>query len=225
MTVSRRHLFRFGLGAAGLGVLLMFVIGAALSPVSSADLSGGPATADHSNLIAYQTSGHASSPSHTGQTTAGSSSGRRASVAATRTRRAAQAAGATGTGTTVPTGPAVTASRSTHASSTPAAETLTSSQTALMNMTAPPAPFPNEGYGCQAALAYLSLYANPAFGFECPGWAQGHQAMTCENIPSVCSGQYVIVIAVPCPAAYENEAWNSWHIYTGPIDPYGGCTE
>ena len=92
-----------------------------------------------------------------------------------------------------------------------------------MNLTTPPAPFPNQGYGCRAALAYLALYANPAFGFECPGWAQGHQAMTCLNIPGVCAGEDLIVIATPCPAAFENEAWNSWHLYTGPIDPYGSC--
>jgi hypothetical protein len=24
---------------------------------------------------------------------------------------------------------------------------------------------------------------------------------------------------------YENEAWNSWHITTGPFDPYGFCPD
>ena len=36
----------------------------------------------------------------------------------------------------------------------------------------------------------------------------------------------VIAIAVPCPAAYMNEAANSWILYgmrPGPIDPYGSC--
>ena len=44
--------------------------------------------------------------------------------------------------------------------------------------------------------------------------------MTCtESPPSARFSE--IVIAIPCPAAYENEAWNSWHLATGPYDPYG----
>jgi hypothetical protein len=81
-------------------------------------------------------------------------------------------------------------------------------------------------YGCDAALAYLSAHAAPGFSFECPGYADGHQAMTCENIPGLCPGTSVIAIAVPCAAAYMNEASNSW-VLTGksdaPIDPYGYC--
>ena len=59
----------------------------------------------------------------------------------------------------------------------------------------------------------------------CPGWALGHQAMTCVNTPA-CPGQRLIVIAVPCRAAYMNEASNSWVVLGlsgAPIDPYGFC--
>jgi hypothetical protein len=79
------------------------------------------------------------------------------------------------------------------------------------------------GYGCAAADAYLEREANPAFAIRCPGYALGHEAMTCLNIPGVCPGTAVIIIADPCPQAYENEAWNSWHLSTGPFDPYGWC--
>jgi hypothetical protein len=82
------------------------------------------------------------------------------------------------------------------------------------------------GYGCAAALAWLRAHAAPGFSLECPGYAQGHQAMTCENVAAVCPGQSLIVIADPCPAAYENEASNSWVLSgrrEGPLDPYGYC--
>jgi hypothetical protein len=81
------------------------------------------------------------------------------------------------------------------------------------------------GWGCVAALAYLQQHANPAFRLECPGYAEGHQAMTCSEVAGICPASSEIVIAVPCPAAYENEAWNSWHLTTGPIDPYGSCPD
>ena len=92
----------------------------------------------------------------------------------------------------------------------------------------PPAPPPAapSGYGCAAALAYLQAHAAPGFSFECPGYAQGHQAMTCDNVAGVCPGAKLIAISVPCAAAYMNEASNSW-VVTGqsdaPIDPYGYC--
>lgn len=83
------------------------------------------------------------------------------------------------------------------------------------------------GYGCTAALAYLTDHAAPGFQFECPGWAYGHQAMTCVDLAGVCTDSEIIVIADPCPAAYMNEASNSW-VLTGrsnaPIDPYGYCS-
>ena len=53
--------------------------------------------------------------------------------------------------------------------------------------------------------------------------------MTCDNYPSVCPGEKVIIIADPCPVAYMNEASNSWvveHLSSAAIDPYGeGCAE
>lgn len=83
------------------------------------------------------------------------------------------------------------------------------------------------GYGCAAALAYLSTYAAPGFWLVCPGDAKGHQAMTaCYSGASQCSDMRLIVIADPCPAAYMNEASNSWAVMgesDAPIDPYGSC--
>lgn len=90
----------------------------------------------------------------------------------------------------------------------------------------PPAPAQPAGYGCASALAYLSAHSAPGFKFECPGYALGHQAMTCLNVPGVCPGYGLITIAVPCAAAYMNEAHNSWVVLgdiPGPIDPYGYC--
>jgi hypothetical protein len=82
------------------------------------------------------------------------------------------------------------------------------------------------GYGCDAALAYLQAHAAPGFTFECPGYAQGHQAMTCDNVAGVCPGAKVIAISTPCSAAYMNEASNSWVILgesNAALDPYGYC--
>jgi hypothetical protein len=82
------------------------------------------------------------------------------------------------------------------------------------------------GWSCAAALAYLGARAAPGFTFICPGYALGHQAMTCIDASGVCPGQKVIVIADPCPAAYENEAWNSRvleGLVSGRLDPYGYC--
>jgi hypothetical protein len=82
------------------------------------------------------------------------------------------------------------------------------------------------GYGCGPALAYLQAHAAPGFAFECPGFAQGHQAMTCDNVAGVCPGAEVIVISTPCPAAYMNEASNSWVVLgesDAALDPYGYC--
>lgn len=83
------------------------------------------------------------------------------------------------------------------------------------------------GYGCAAALAYLEANAAPGYQFECPGYADGHYGMTCDNIAGICPGQKVIVISVPCPVTYMNEASNSLvlsGLSDAPIDPYGeGC--
>jgi len=81
--------------------------------------------------------------------------------------------------------------------------------------------------GCAAALAYLNAYAAPGFTLECPASSQGHQASTsCVSQDSPCDEQRVITIADPCPAAYMNEASNSWVLMgesKAPIDPYGQC--
>jgi hypothetical protein len=81
-------------------------------------------------------------------------------------------------------------------------------------------------WGCAAAVTYLSAYAYPGFTFECPGNALGREGMTCINEAGVCPGEAVIAIADACPAAYMNEASNSWvmeGLATAPIDPYGAC--
>jgi hypothetical protein len=91
----------------------------------------------------------------------------------------------------------------------------------------PPVPGEASGFGCEAALDYLSAYAAPGFWSVCPGDARGHQAMTvCQSGLSRCSLMRIIVIADPCPAAYMNEASNSWALMgesDAPIDPYGSC--
>jgi hypothetical protein len=81
-------------------------------------------------------------------------------------------------------------------------------------------------WGCAAAVAYLSAYSYPGFTFECPGNALGREGMTCLNDAGVCPGEAIIAIADACPAAYMNEASNSWVLEgrsTAPIDPYGTC--
>lgn len=90
----------------------------------------------------------------------------------------------------------------------------------------PPAARTAAGYGCAAALSYLAAHAAPGFSFECPGNALGRQAMSCQNVAGVCPGARIIAIADPCPAAYMNEAYNSWVAEgraSGPFDPYGYC--
>ena len=76
-------------------------------------------------------------------------------------------------------------------------------------------------------MTYLAAYAAPGFTVECPGYANGHQAMTCVDDPPSCGAeQKLIAIAVPCPAAYMNEASNSWVLTAqsdAVIDPYGYC--
>jgi hypothetical protein len=81
-------------------------------------------------------------------------------------------------------------------------------------------------WGCGAALAYLQAYAAKGLALECPGYAEGQEAMTCLRVAGVCPTSAVIAIADPCPQAYMNEASNSY-VITGvaasPIDPYGPC--
>jgi hypothetical protein len=81
-------------------------------------------------------------------------------------------------------------------------------------------------WGCDAALAYLRAYAAPGFALECPGYAEGHEGMTCVSNPVGCPNGSVIAIADPCPQTYMNEASNSWVVLgvsDAPVDPYGSC--
>lgn len=81
-------------------------------------------------------------------------------------------------------------------------------------------------WGCGAALSYLQAYAAKGFALECPGYAEGREAMTCMNQAGACPGTSVIAVADPCPQAYMNEASNSYVIKgvaDTPIDPFGPC--
>ena len=95
-------------------------------------------------------------------------------------------------------------------------------------------------WGCSAALAYLQAYAAPGFALDCPGYAEGHEAMTClhgtPQYPDACPNGPTIAISDACPQAYMNESANSW-LMTGQlsteqqsfgvsydfIDPFGAC--
>ncbi len=102
--------------------------------------------------------------------------------------------------------------------------------------TPPPTAVPASG-GCAAALAHLDANAAPGFTFECPGYADGHDAMTCITEQGSCPDAAVIAIADACPQAYMNEASNAWVLIgrsnapidpmeparADRIDPYGAC--
>ena len=82
--------------------------------------------------------------------------------------------------------------------------------------------------GLRGGARSISIaYAAPGFTLECPAASQGHQASTsCVSQNSPCDEQRIITIADPCPAAYMNEASNSWVLMgesNAPIDPYGQC--
>lgn len=83
--------------------------------------------------------------------------------------------------------------------------------------------------GCGAALAYLAAHAAPGFVVSCPHPDGGYQATTtCVDAPQCEAGTAFIWIEDPCPAAYMNEASNSWVLIgasDAPIDPYGYCGE
>jgi hypothetical protein len=122
---------------------------------------------------------------------------------------------------------------------TPAPAVLASSSVAPA-----PAAVPAIGHatawGCAAALAYLQTYAAPGFALDCPGYAEGHEAMTCvydtPAYPDACPNGPTIDISDACPQAYMNESANSWNL-TGQlsteqqkfgvsyseIDPFGPC--
>lgn len=127
---------------------------------------------------------------------------------------------------TVPPAPTTTAPPATTLPPTTVARRLAATtQPKPVSTTTHTAAAPSD-YGCGPALAYLAGHAAPGFHFECPGYSLGHQAMTCINVAGVCSGEKLIVITVPCKAAYMNEASNSWSMQglsNAPIDPFGYC--
>lgn len=133
------------------------------------------------------------------------------------------------TSVTVPPAPTTTTPPVTTPTTTPPTTppATTHQLAATSSHSAPVAQSPSaSGYGCGPALAYLAAHSAPGFHFECPGYSLGHQAMTCIDIPGVCAGEKLIVISVPCRAAYMNEASNSWSVQglsNAPIDPYGYC--
>jgi hypothetical protein len=70
---------------------------------------------------------------------------------------------------------------------------------------------------CAAAIASVTARGlNPAPGFVvvCPGYALGHEGMTCVNYAGICPGFDEIVINDPVPYVVANEFENS-RILTG----------
>jgi hypothetical protein len=151
-----------------------------------------------------------------------------------------------------------TTSTSTTSTTTSTSTTSTTTPPAVLAATPvsppaapPPAPTPppvpatpavGQGttWGCAAALAYLETYAAPGFALDCPGYAEGHEAMTClhgtPEYPDACQSGPTIAISDPCPQAYMNESANSWlltgqlsteqqkfGVSYGSIDPFGAC--
>jgi hypothetical protein len=148
----------------------------------------------------------------------------------------------TSTTTTSSTSTTTTTSSTTTTTTTPPAPAVVVSTPAPAP---PPAPvLPAYGHatewGCAAALAYLQAYAAPGFALDCPGYAEGHEAMTClhgtPQYPDACPNGPTIAISDACPQAYMNESANSWYM-TGQlsteqqkfgvsyasIDPFGAC--
>jgi len=144
--------------------------------------------------------------------------------------RASNPSPVTTTTTTAPATPPTTTTTAPAAPPPPTTTTVPPPPPVQAETVSAPGALPPQGqasvWGCAAAEAYLSAYAYPGFAFECPGNALGHEAMTCLNEAGVCAGAAVIYIADPCPAAYMNEASNSWVLEgksSAPIDPYGQC--
>jgi hypothetical protein len=145
----------------------------------------------------------------------------------------------TTTTTTAAPAPAPTPAPAPAPAPTPAPVVLASSSAAPA---APPVPAIGDAtvWGCAAALAYLQTYAAPGFALDCPGYAEGHEAMTCvydtPAYPDACPNGPTIDISDACPQAYMNESANSWNL-TGQlsteqqkfgvsyseIDPFGPC--
>lgn len=157
------------------------------------------------------------------------------------------AAASTPTPTTPTTTPPTTSTTTTPTTAPPAV--LASAPVAPAAPAPPPPPpalpaLPAYGHatvwGCTAALAYLQAYAAPGFALDCPGYAEGHEAMTClhgtPQYPDACPNGPTIAISDACPQAYMNESANSWlmtgQLTTeqqkfgasyGSIDPFGAC--
>jgi hypothetical protein len=157
---------------------------------------------------------------------------------------ASDTAGSTTTTTAPPATTTTTAPAPTPAvlASTPVASTAPTPAPAPAPPPAPAVPAIGQAtaWGCSAALAYLQTYAAPGFTLDCPGYAEGHEAMTClfdtPAYPDACPNGHTIAISDPCPQAYMNESANSWTL-TGQlsteqqkfgvsyadIDPFGPC--
>jgi len=152
----------------------------------------------------------------------------------------------TTTGALVPAHAPTTTSTTT--TTAPAPAPAPTAAAAVLASTPPPAPaaptLPSYGHatawGCTAALAYLQAYAAPGFALDCPGYAEGHEAMTCihgsPQYPDACVNGPEIAISDACPQAYMNESANSWlltgqtateqakfGVAYGSIDPFGAC--
>ncbi len=145
--------------------------------------------------------------------------------------------------TTTPTTTTPTTTAPAVLASTPVAPVAPAAPAAPAPAPAPPV-LPAYGaataWGCSAALAYLQAYAAPGFALDCPGYAEGHEAMTClhgtPQYPDACPNGPTIAISDACPQAYMNESANSW-LMTGQlsteqqrfgasydsIDPFGAC--
>lgn len=70
---------------------------------------------------------------------------------------------------------------------------------------------------CGAVIAEVEargLYPAPGFTVVCPGYALGHEGMTCMNVPSVCPGHAEIVIHYVRAFVVANEFENS-RIFAG----------
>jgi hypothetical protein len=150
-------------------------------------------------------------------------------MAATATRAIATAPPAAPAPTSVPT---TTTTTTTAVASAPAPVAAPAPAATVAAAPAPSDPglVPPVGqataWGCGAALAYLQAYAAKGYTLECPGYAEGREAMTCLNQATACPGTSVIAIADACPQAYMNEASNSYVLLgqaDTPIDPFGAC--
>jgi len=82
------------------------------------------------------------------------------------------------------------------------------------------------GYGCDAALAYLTANQAPGFTDVCAPEAAGPgRAGYTTAVTQGTTTTGTIYISCPAPIVYQNEASNSWK-FSGvggvPLDPWGG---